>query len=82
MYRHHPDGAVISWPKMTARRLFAMLAAFLVVGVPIVGVLWHSINMVSTGDLDRLLILIPLGIVFIAYLFLFARRIHRLERER
>ena len=66
---------------MTAGRLFLMLAAFLVVGVPIVAVLWHSVNQLFSGDLARAVVAIPLALVFVAFLFLFARSITRLERE-
>jgi hypothetical protein len=67
---------------VTAGRLFVMLAAFLVVGVPIVAVLWHSVNQVSAGELGRLAVAIPLAALFIAFLVVFARSVHRLERER
>jgi hypothetical protein len=67
---------------VTAGRLFAMLAAFLVVGVPIVAVLWHSVNEVSSGDLGRLALAISLALAFAAFLVFFGRSIHRLERER
>ena len=67
---------------MTAGRLFVMLAAFLVVGVPIVAVLWDSINQVFEGELGRLVVALPLAVLFVVYLFVFARSINRLERER
>lgn len=67
---------------MTAGRLFVMLAVFLIVGVPIVAVLWHSVNQVFSGDLARMVLALPLAIVFVAYLVFFARSVHRLERER
>ena len=59
-----------------------MLAAFLVVGVPIVAVLWHSINQVFSGEPGRLVVALPLAVLFVVYLFVFARSINRLERER
>jgi hypothetical protein len=67
---------------VTAGRLFVVLAAFLVVGVAIVGVLWHSLNQVLAGEPGRLLVALPLAIVFVVFLLVFARSINRLARER
>ena len=65
---------------MTPGRLFVILAAFLVVGVPIVAVLWHYVNEVFAGQLARLIVAIPLLLVLVAYLLFFARTVNRLER--
>ena len=65
---------------MTPGRLFVMLAVFLVVGVPIVAVLWHNVNEVMAGQFARLIVAIPLLIVLVAYLLFFARTVNRLER--
>ena len=67
-------------PGVTPGRLFVMLAVFLVVGVPIVAVLWHNVNEVMAGQFGRLIVAIPLLIVLIAYLLVFARTVNRLER--
>jgi hypothetical protein len=65
---------------VSSGRLFLTLAAFLVIGVPIVAVLWHSVNQVFAGELGRLIVAIPLAIAFVAYLLFFARSVNRLER--
>ena len=65
---------------MTPGRLFVILAVFLVIGVPIVAVLWHNVSEVMAGQFGRLIVAIPLLIVLVAYLLFFARTVNRLER--
>jgi hypothetical protein len=65
---------------VTPGRLFVILAVFLVIGVPIVAVLWHNVNEVMAGQFGRLIVAIPLLIVLVAYLLFFARTVNRLER--
>jgi hypothetical protein len=65
---------------VTPGRLFVILAVFLVIGVPIVAILWHSVNQVFAGELARLVVAIPLAVLFVAYLLFFARSVNRLER--
>ena len=65
---------------MTPGRLIVILAVFLVIGVPIVAVLWHNVSEVMAGQFGRLIVAIPLLIVLVAYLLFFARTVNRLER--
>jgi hypothetical protein len=66
---------------MAPGRLFVLLAAFLVVGVPIVAFLWHAVNRL-VAEPGRVVVVIPLALAFVVFLALFARTIRRLEEER
>jgi hypothetical protein len=63
-------------------RVFAFLAGFLVVGVVIVGLLWGAVNLVAAGELGKLAIALPMLVVFVVFLVLFARQVSRLESRR
>jgi hypothetical protein len=56
-----------------------LIAVFVVVGVPIVAVLWDAVNHVVEGELGRLVVAVPALAVFIAFLFVLGNRIRRLE---
>lgn len=60
-------------------RILLVLAGFLVVGVPIVAVLWHAVNDVAAGNLGSLLLVLPMLVLFVAFLFLFGRQMRRLD---
>jgi hypothetical protein len=60
-------------------RLVVLLGIFVVVGVPVVAVLWDAVNQVAAGDLGRLVVAVPALAVFAALLIVLAGRIRRLE---
>lgn len=62
--------------------LVGLLAAFLIIGVPIVAVLWDAINELVAGQLGRLAVVLPLLVVLAIFLVVFARRLGRLESRR
>ncbi len=60
-------------------RLMVLIGVFVLVGVPIVAVLWDAVNHVVEGELGRLVIALPALAVFVAFLFVLGNRIRRLE---
>ena len=56
-----------------------LIGVFVLVGVPIVAVLWDAVNHVVAGELGRLVIALPALAVFVAFLFVLGNRIRRLE---
>ena len=56
-----------------------LIAIAVLVGVPIVAVLWDAVNHVVVGDFGRLVIALPALATFIAFLFILGNRIRRLE---
>jgi hypothetical protein len=65
-----------------AGKIFVVLAVFLVVGVAIVAVMWSAVNEVIAGSLGRLVVALPMLIVFLVFLFVFGRQLQRLESQR
>ena len=64
-------------------RLFVFLAAALVIGAPLVAYIWDSVNRIVAGEYRRVVVALPLLVVFIAFLTVFARQLQRrLEPER
>jgi hypothetical protein len=59
-------------------KLLGFLAVFLVVGAPMVGFLWHTLNEILAGDDGRLVVFVPVLLVFVAFLVLFGRQVQRL----
>lgn len=62
-------------------RIVLVLAAFLVVGIPMVAIGWNAVNLALAGDLRQLLVAVPLVLLFAGFLVLFGRRLQRLERR-
>jgi hypothetical protein len=60
-------------------RIVVFLGVFLVVGVPIVAVLWNAVNEIAKGDLGLLAIGLPALALFVVFLVVFARQLQRLE---
>ena len=56
-----------------------LIGVFVLVGVPIVAILWDAVNHVVAGELGRLVIALPALGVFVAFLFVLGNRIRRLE---
>jgi hypothetical protein len=65
-----------------AGKIFVVLAAFLVLGVAIVAVLWNAVNEVVAGSLGRLVVALPMLLIFLAFLVVFGRQLQRLESRR
>jgi hypothetical protein len=65
-------------------RLIGGITAFVLVGFPLVGYLWETLNQLFSGEVHpgRLLISIPLLIVFAGLLALLSRTVRRWEAER
>ncbi len=62
-------------------RILLVLGAFLIVGVPMVAVVWNAVNRAVAGDVGQLLVAAPLLLVFVGFLFLFGRGVQWLERR-
>jgi sensor c-di-GMP phosphodiesterase-like protein len=58
-------------------RLFGFLAVSLVIGAPLVAYIWDSVNRIVAGDYRRLVVALPLLVLFSAFLALFARQLQR-----
>jgi hypothetical protein len=58
-------------------RLFVFLAVALVIGAPLVAYIWDSVNRVVAGEYRRVIVALPLLVVFIVFLALFARLLQR-----
>jgi hypothetical protein len=65
-----------------AGSILLFLAVYLIIGILIVAILWNAINEVAAGDLRRLLIAVPMLVLFVAFLFFFGRRVHRFASRR
>lgn len=65
-------------------RLIAVLALFVVVGTPLVAYLWETVNLLLSGNVvaTRLLLSIPLLLLFLGMLVLLARTVGRIEAAR
>lgn len=63
-------------------KLLALLAVFLVVGAPMVGFLWDALNEIIAGEYGRLIVFLPVLVVFVAFLLLFGRQVQRLDVAR
>ena len=63
-------------------RLFFFLTVALVIGAPLVAYIWDSLNRIVAGEYRRLMVALPLLVVFVVFLVLFARQLERrLERD-
>jgi hypothetical protein len=63
-------------------RLFVFLAIALVIGAPLVAYIWDAVNRIVAGEYRRLVVALPLLVVFIAFLVVFGRQLQRrLEAE-
>ena len=58
-------------------RLFVFLAIALVIGAPLVAYIWDSVNRIVAGEYRRLVVAVPLTVVFLVFLGLFARQLQR-----
>lgn len=58
-------------------RLFGFLAVSLVIGAPLVAYIWDSVNRIVAGEYGRVVVALPLLVVFIAFRVLFARQLQR-----
>jgi hypothetical protein len=58
-------------------RLFVFLAIALVIGAPLVAYIWDSVNRIVAGEYRRLVVAVPLMVVFLVFLGLFARQLQR-----
>lgn len=61
--------------------LMAGMAVFVVLGVPLVAYLWETLNELLSGSVDpiRLLVSVPLALVFTVLLVLLSRRVQSWE---
>ncbi len=64
-------------------QLIAVIAILVIVGLPMVYVLWEAVNLLLTGDLAaiRYAIVVPVLAVFLALLVGVAKLVRRWERE-
>ena len=63
-------------------RLFLFLTVAFLIGAPLVAYIWDSLNRIVAGEYRRLLVALPLLVVFIVFLVVFARQLQRrLEPE-
>ena len=64
---------------MSFGKLMALMALFVVIGVPMVAFLWETVNLLLALHVDgtRLLIALPLLVVFIGFLVVLARTVRR-----
>ncbi|MGE5729893.1 MAG: hypothetical protein ACM34L_14905 [Gemmatimonas sp.] len=62
-------------------KIFGMLLLAMLIGFPMVAYLWETLNTLMAGEVhrERLLISLPVLLVFALYLRLLARLLHRLE---
>jgi hypothetical protein len=58
-------------------RLFLLLTVALVIGAPLVAYIWDSLNRIVAGEYGRLVVALPLLVVFIVFLVVFARQLQR-----
>lgn len=72
----------MSKPNPTSEpRIFGLLLLFMLIGFPMVAYLWDTLNALLAGEVhrQRVLISLPLLVVFALYLRLVARLLQRLE---
>lgn len=71
--------ATLSLPRMVAG-----IAAFVLVGSPLVGYLWETLNQLMAGDVrpGRLALSLPLLLILAGVLVLLSRTVLRWETER
>lgn len=58
-------------------RLLVFLAVALVIGAPLVAYIWDAVNRIVAGEYRRLVVAVPLLVVFIVFLAVFARQLQR-----
>ena len=65
-------------------RLIGWIALFVLVGFPLVGYLWETLNQLLAGVVDpaRLVISVPVALVLVAVLVLLSRAVRGWEAER
>lgn len=65
-------------------KLAIAIAAFVVLGIPLLAYVWETFNRLFSGHLDtqRALITLPAILLLIALLVVLARTLNRLEGER
>lgn len=63
-------------------RIVLFLAAFLVVGVPMVAIGWNAVNEALAGDVVQSIVAVVAILLFGAFLVFFGRRLQALERRR
>jgi hypothetical protein len=63
--------------------LMAGMAVFVLLGTPLVGFLWHSLNKLLSGTIEpwRLAATVPVVLLLWGLLHLLARRVQRWERR-
>ena len=58
-------------------RLFVFLAVALVIGAPLIAYIWDSLNRIVDGEYRRLIVALPLLVIFMAFLTIFGRQLQR-----
>jgi hypothetical protein len=63
--------------------LFAGFLVFTIAGIPLVAILWETVNQLLSGHLplERLALSVPALVLFAGLLLLAARMLHKLERS-
>jgi hypothetical protein len=69
-------------PEPSVGRIVALLAGFLIPGVPLVAITWKAVNAVAAGQVERLLVAVPTAGAFAVLLALLGRRLRRLDTGR
>jgi hypothetical protein len=69
-------------PREHPGRLFVGLAVATLVGVPIVAVLWGSLNALIDGELRAWILAVPSLVAVVVFLVVFGRWVRGLERTR
>ncbi|HLU26775.1 MAG TPA: hypothetical protein VKZ58_13810 [Longimicrobiales bacterium] len=64
-------------------RLFTLIVASLIACIPLVSYLWETVNQLLSGHVDagRLVISVPLLVLFLACLALIGRSLQRLDAQ-
>ena len=64
---------------MSTSRLIGLMTAFVLLGMPLVWYLWTAVNEILTGHVEggRLLLAIPVLVLFLALLVLLSRAVRR-----
>lgn len=67
---------------MSTGKLIGMMALFVLLGFPMVWYLWETLNEVLAGEIHgtRLLVAVPVFLVFLGLLTLVARSVQRWDR--
>jgi hypothetical protein len=63
-------------------KILLLLAAFLVVGIPLVAVTWSAVNDAAAGQLGRLIVALPMAAAFAILLAVLGRQLRRLDSRR